>query len=87
MHRTTDQFRHRRDALPQDIQEQADRAFALLKSNPKHPSLHFKKTGPFWSARVGQAYRALAGKTEKTSSGCGLAHTTNTSAFSGKGRE
>jgi hypothetical protein len=60
MHRTTEQFRHRRDALPQNVQEQAERAFALLKSNPKHPSLHFKKIGPFWSARVGQAYRALA---------------------------
>ena len=60
MHRTTEQFRQRRGTLPRNIQEQADRAFMLLKSNPKHPSLHFKKIGPFWSARVGQAYRALA---------------------------
>jgi hypothetical protein len=60
MHRTTDQFRQRRNALAPDIQEQANRSFALLKVNPRHPSLHFKKVGPFWSARVGQAYRALA---------------------------
>ena len=25
-----------------------------------HPSLHFEKVGRFWSARVGQAHRALA---------------------------
>jgi len=60
MHRTTDQFWQRCNALSSDVQEQADKSFALLKSNPRHPSLHFKKVGPFWSARVGQAYRALA---------------------------
>ena len=60
MHRTTGQFWQRRNALPPNVQEQANRSFALLKANPKHPSLHFKKVGPFWSARVGQAYRALA---------------------------
>jgi hypothetical protein len=37
----------------------ADKNFELLKENPKHPSLHFKKVGQFWSARVGLAYRAL----------------------------
>jgi len=60
MHRTTGQFRQRRNALPPDVQEQANGSFALLKANPKHPSRHFKKVGPFWSARVGQAYRAFA---------------------------
>ncbi len=60
MHRTTEEFRRRRDALPQNVQEQAERSFALLKSNLKHPSPHFKKVGQFWSARVGQAYRALS---------------------------
>jgi len=32
----------------------------LLKEDPKHPSLHFKKIGKLWSARVGKNYRALA---------------------------
>jgi hypothetical protein len=32
----------------------------LLKENPRHPSLHLKKVGRFWSARVGSRYRALA---------------------------
>jgi len=47
-------------SLPQPIQSLADKNFELLKENPKHPSLHFKKVGRFWSARVGLAYRALA---------------------------
>ena len=38
----------------------ADQAFALLKTDPTHPSLHFKKVGQFWSVRVGMHYRALA---------------------------
>jgi hypothetical protein len=31
----------------------------LLKADPKHPSLHFKKIVGMWSARVGAHYRAL----------------------------
>jgi mRNA-degrading endonuclease RelE of RelBE toxin-antitoxin system len=46
--------------LPEHIRELADRNFALLKENPQHPSLHFKKVGRLWSARVGLRYRALA---------------------------
>lgn len=34
--------------------------FQLLKTNPWHPSLHFKKVGRLWSVRVGINYRALA---------------------------
>jgi hypothetical protein len=47
-------------ALPVDVQCLADRNFALLKADPRHPSLHFKKIGSLWSARVGLHYRALA---------------------------
>jgi hypothetical protein len=47
------------NTLPAPIREQADKAFALLKSNPQHPSLHLKKIGRFWSARVGLHYRAV----------------------------
>jgi hypothetical protein len=32
----------------------------LWLQNPQHPSLHFKKVGEFWSARVTDNYRALA---------------------------
>ncbi len=47
-------------SLPQEIQKLADAAYARLKQDPRHPSLHFKKVGRFWSARVGAQYRALA---------------------------
>jgi hypothetical protein len=37
----------------------ADKNFALLKANPRHPSLHLKKTGRHFSVRIGLAHRAL----------------------------
>ena len=46
--------------LPKSIQDIADKNYELLKANPKHPSLHFKKVGSYWSVRVGLRYRALA---------------------------
>ena len=47
-------------ALPEDVQKLADKSYELLKVDPKHPSLHFKKLGKVWSARVGLHYRAVA---------------------------
>ena len=38
----------------------ADTAYALLKSDPRHPSLRLKRVGPYWSARIGLRHRALA---------------------------
>ena len=46
-------------SLPKEVRQQADRQFALLKSDPSHPSLHFKKVGKYWSARVNPWVRAL----------------------------
>jgi hypothetical protein len=46
--------------LPQQVQNLADANFELLKTDPRHPSLHFKSLGRFWSARVGKSWRALA---------------------------
>ncbi|MFN8482734.1 MAG: hypothetical protein U0768_06775 [Anaerolineae bacterium] len=37
----------------------ADKNFALLKADPQHPSLRFRKIGRLWSVRVGARYRAL----------------------------
>jgi len=47
------------DLLPSPVRETADKAFALLKADPLHPSLHFKKVGGFRSARVGLHHRAV----------------------------
>ena len=50
-------------SLPVDVQKLADQAYARLKQDPRYPSLHFKKIGRFWSARIGAHYRALAVET------------------------
>ena len=47
-------------ALPEEIRNQADKQFALLKANPSHPSLKLKKVGRFRSVRVSLQVRALA---------------------------
>jgi hypothetical protein len=47
-------------SLPEAVRELADKSFQLLREDPRHPSLEFKKVGRFRSARVGLHYRALA---------------------------
>ena len=59
-HRATPHFWSCYRRLPIEVQRLADKCYALLKSNSQHPSLHFKKVGPFWSVRVGLHYRAVA---------------------------
>ena len=51
--------------LPENIRALADKNYALLKDNPRHPSLQLKKVGRFWSVRVGSRYRALAVEVEE----------------------
>ena len=41
------------------MRELADKNFELLKTDPQHPSLHFKIVGEYRSVRVGLRYRAL----------------------------
>ena len=45
--------------LPGPIRELADKNFELLNADSKHPSLHLKKAGKYWSARIGIKYRVL----------------------------
>jgi hypothetical protein len=52
-------FWRRYHDLTSDVQSLADKTFALLKADPRHPSLQLKKIGRFWSVRVGLRYRAL----------------------------
>ncbi len=58
-HNTTPKFWELYNSLPEQIQRLADKNFGLLKADSQHPSLHFKKIGDLWSARVGLHYRAL----------------------------
>ena len=48
------------ESLPSAVRNIAKKNFELLKSNPRHPSLHLKKIGRYWSVRVGIRHRALA---------------------------
>lgn len=64
-HRTTDQFWCEYRKLPPEMQRRADNKFSLLKSDPHHRSLQFKKIGvrhgqDIWSVRVTLSIRALA---------------------------
>ncbi|MDQ6665561.1 MAG: hypothetical protein M3Z23_14355 [Acidobacteriota bacterium] len=64
-YRAITDFWHEYQSLPPDIRNRADKQFLLLKANPQHPSLHFKKLAErhgqeIWSARVTLNYRALA---------------------------
>lgn len=60
IHRTTRRFWECYWSLPAQVRELADKSFSFLREDPRHPSLHFKKVGQFWSARVGASHRALA---------------------------
>jgi hypothetical protein len=48
------------EALPAPVRKLADANYRLLKRDPRHPSLQFKKVGRYWSVRIGLRHRALA---------------------------
>jgi hypothetical protein len=58
-HLTSPDFWALFNTLPLEIQKLARANYELLKENPRHPSLHFKKARAYWSVRVGRNYRAL----------------------------
>ena len=65
LHKAASEFWRAYDNLPPLLRARADKQFALLTSNPQHPSLQFKRIGlrrgaEIWSARVTLNYRALA---------------------------
>ena len=59
-HFTTPDFWDCYEKLPKSVQLTANKNYELLKRNPKHPSLHFKKVAAYWSVRVGLGYRAVS---------------------------
>jgi hypothetical protein len=57
MHRANSDLWKEYRALPAGIRNRADKQFALLRANPRHSSLQFKKVTErgeqeLWSARV-----------------------------------
>lgn len=59
-HTTSPEFWGLYHRLPTAVRRAADKQFDLLKRDPRHPSLHFKKVGRYWSARVNIHHRAVA---------------------------
>ena len=57
---TTPDFWTSYASLPAAIKRRSRQVYRLWQNNPRHPSLHFKKTGAVWSIRIGSGYRALA---------------------------
>lgn len=58
-HFATPDFWKAYESLPVHVRRLADRNYQLLKTDSRHPSLHFKRVGRFWSVRVGLSFRAL----------------------------
>lgn len=50
--------------MPTPVRKLADKNFELLKNNPWHPSLRFKRVEKFFSVRVGLSHRALGVEAE-----------------------
>jgi hypothetical protein len=63
-HRAGSRYWQHFAALPPEIQQLARENFALLKADPRHPSLHLKRVGRYWSVRIGRSHRALAVESE-----------------------
>jgi hypothetical protein len=55
----TKSFRADYARLPRSIRTLARKNYRLWLQEPRHPSLHFKQIGNYWSVRVGLGYRAL----------------------------
>ena len=71
-HQTTEpNFRKLLAALPKNVRQTARKNYNLLKQNPRHPSLDFKKLGGMpghFSVRAGLGYRAHGKKKDNVMS-------------------
>ena len=59
-HRAAPAFWSLYERLDPETRKLAEKNFQLLQSDAHHPSLHFKRVGRFWSARVGLNHRAVS---------------------------
>jgi len=58
-HHASKRFWRGFEDLAPEVQQLARDNYELLKTNPHHPSLHFKRVGPYWSVRIGLSHRAV----------------------------
>lgn len=59
-HILNEDFWNSLEELPQDIQKRVPQKFELLRQNPRHPSLNFKRVRAHWTIRISRGYRAVA---------------------------
>ena len=67
--RRTARFERLFEELPAEVQQSAERAYALFQRDPAHPSLQFKRLRAgrqTHSIRIGLGYRALGIRIEET---------------------
>lgn len=65
--RINDDFLKAYRRLPNEVREQARKAYRLFRDNPQHPSLNFKPvhpSQPIYSARISRSYRAIGVRVE-----------------------
>jgi hypothetical protein len=58
-HQASARFWRHFDELSPELQQLARDNYELLRANPQHPSLRFKRVGKYWSVRIGSGHRAL----------------------------
>jgi len=58
-HRASKRFWRHLNELSPELQKLARDNYELLKANPQHPSLHFKRVRQYWSVHVGLSHRAV----------------------------
>jgi hypothetical protein len=58
-HHASRRFWRHFEELSRELQQLARENYELLRANPQHPSLHFKRVGKYWSVRIGSGHRAL----------------------------
>ena len=59
-------FRKQFEKLEPEVRRLARKQFRLWLNDHWHPSLHFKRVGSYWSARVDRDHRALGVQSEGT---------------------
>lgn len=65
--RVNDDFLKAYRRLPNEVREQARKAYRLFRDNPQHPSLNFKPvhpSQPIYSARISRSYRTIGVRVE-----------------------
>jgi hypothetical protein len=70
------------DTLPAEVRALADKNYEILKSDERHPSLHFKRIGPLWSVRVVGTIERLATMLTMAFSGSGSVPMRTTASLS-----